>query len=213
MSAYFLLGCIAETFSFGPRYKLEQFGKAQSQVMSDFVNETQGWKNAKKIWDQRIANRYFPELEEKLGANSTWYKDNFAYLTQTYNNAPEDVVWKEKLFELNTVYEMAKKTYAVVSEQKAQQVEIATKALSGDIISIITDKAMVPAITVKGAAGVVSEFSQVVWEYFNSTTEITDELYNSTIGERLTASKGAEAITKLGTLLDINVKFVNDCIK
>lgn len=205
------------TFAFAPRYLKSQFLNVEQ--MNREINEAEGWIDASKILGDRIAQKNFPELEKKLGENSdVWYQENYSSIEGISRSLGSNIETetkfnlKKKIGELPYLFDIAKTAYGKARLLKIKQTKLAVTSLSGEIIKMITDKALVPVITVSGTAGLSKDIALEVFEYFDNLTGMSDSIQQKVVDQRLGPSDVSQIINDMANMMDTNIKLAEFCL-
>ena len=201
-------------FAYQPKIRWNQFGKEFSQDMADWYNDVSGWTEAQKILSNRLAAKNFPEYQQRFSDSGAYFDEYFKpkcidQITNMYDYPEIQQLYKEE----QLVFSWACEAYNAMVRANDLKTSVAMKSLSGDLIQLITDKCLVPRITMSGTGGVATEISTTIFDYVNSITGMTDDLQDMVVGRRVRASDATTVMTRMAETIDFNEKIIKDCLK
>lgn len=205
----------------GANARIEQFGFDGAQQLVDLRNLQNGWTDAHKKYTEALAYRDYPThaaIFNTEQSRKTYFNENFV------PNWPEgtEVMWDNEMNQImaeqELVWNWATEAYFAVKRGNERRMDTAAKALSGDLIALITDKVLVPNITASNPIElglnytIRKEVLGSLFDYVNSITELGDELTEAVVGERASGDAGAELIAKVTDLINMNLHLINNCM-
>ncbi len=200
------------TYGFALQERVKQFGKTYSDDMAAWYREFSGLNEGQKILGDRLAEKNFPQFHERFKDEETsnkYFKENFEPDCE-FRYFPE----LQKLYEEEQlVFSWAKAAYQAMVRAQLIQTSIAMKSLSGDLIQLIVDRALVPNITPAGAGGVASSINGIIGDYVGNIMGTTDMLQDMIIGKRVKAGEAREIIDALADTIIQNEKIIVSCRK
>lgn len=212
---------LAKNYSFSPNERVNQFGSGSADITS-WVNEKQGWTQAAEILRQRIVNKHYPDLTNYFENPSSIIigNTNMADISMEsvgfLNNSElalltEYTLLAEKINTLRTVYAAGQASYNSLKSFKTQQISIAVKSISSDLIKLIVDQILVPNVIMSPTGKLSSAFASVVG-LIEQQVGITDSLYKKLLGESINAASASEVINDLWKLIN-NVEEIANNLK
>ena len=199
---------VMKTYAFAPWARKDQFGSDGSAAMCDYINEVTGWKQAAEVLRKRVEDKYCGELVEIYGNNGA-NKDAFLELCPEVGSilsSPRSDVrheeLKQKIAAMGLLYDYGLQAYNCLLNIRYQCTQMSVKAISGDLIQIITDKALVPNITPAGSGSAITSIATNIFDLVNSLTGATDKLSDKVIGKKASSADVAEMVTSLSQIAD-----------
>ena len=208
---------VMKTFAFGPSWMVSQFGKNNVAKMNDWWNDDSGWAGARKVLADRIASREFPRAESAFGGS---YEDKATVSlpdvehppAERYAFLPEVQAYLDNEKEMKVTFEIGKRAYETLKQTKMGQVSAAVTSLSGDLISLICERAMVPAITPGGLSALAPNLSGELLSLIDKMTGSSDKVIEMTVGKRVDASAARKIIDECWKIIEANEEFTEQCI-
>ena len=199
-----------EAFGWMLNERRSQFGSTFSGEMADWYNEKKGWKEASEILNERLAQNNFPEYHERFSNRAAYFENNFEPKDcPDFKNYPE----LSRLYAQEKVcFEDAYQAYLSMVAAKRLQTNAAVKSISGDLIQLITDRALVPNITPAGTGGIATSISTTVSDYVSSITGATDSLQDMVIGKRVRAADATAVIEQMAVIIEIDKNIIQTCL-
>ena len=206
---------IAYNFGFAHQVLDDQFGADHAAEIRNWANDP--WKKATELLKKRIAAREFPVLAHIYESDLTYY--DRAKINETsqcdfkqYLFLPEVRQYQEIENNMREIYDCGQRCYATLKEVKAKQTSIAVKTISSGLIELITDRAMVPAITPGGLSGLMPDVKGELIGLVENLTGLQGELKAMVIGEKPDPNKARQYINYYWRIIDANEKLGNACV-
>ncbi len=208
---------VLNNFAFGPSWMEQQFGPENAKLMASWWNDASGWSAAKKLLEERIAKRDFPELtsyftgnwEDKVRVDLPEVKHK---PSSAYAFLPEVQKYLDLESELRETWSLGQQAYKVITKTKMDQTAAAVTSLSGDLISLICERALVPAITPGGLSALAPSFKGEVLGALDKLTGFSDTIIEKTVGKRLDAKSAREVIDTCWQIIETNDMFARQCV-
>ncbi len=208
---------VMKNFAFGQDWLVQQFGRANVAKMNDWWNDDSGWAGARQALMDRIAKREFPRAESAFGGK---YEDKATVTlpdvehppTETYGFLPEVRAYLDNEKEMELTFEIGQRAYQVLRQTKMGQVSAAVKSLSGDLISLICERALVPAITPGGLSALAPNLSGELLGLIDKMTGSSDKVIEMTVGKRVDAKAARKIIDECWKIIEANEQFTEQCI-
>ena len=199
-----------EAFGWILNERRNQFGYDFSGEMADWYNEKTGWKEASKILNERLAENNFPEYRKRFSDRDAYFKQYFEPKgCDDFENYPE----LSRLYDQEKIcFDDAYQAYLSMVAAKRLQTNAAVKSISGDLIQLITDRALVPNITPAGTGGVTTSIATTVSDYVFSITGAIDKLQDMVIGKRVRAADATAVIEQMGVIIEIDRNMIQTCL-
>ena len=185
------------------------FGEIFSGEMTDWYNEYSGWKKARQILADRLAEKNFPQFQKVFKNSSDYFKKNFEPNCNYFFFDETDKLYEEE----KVVFSYAKAAYQSMVKVQSFQTSNAVKSLSGDLIQLIVDRALVPNITPSGMGGIAASINGTIADYVTNIMHTNDQLQEMVIGKRVSGADAREIIDKLSDTLLHNERIINVCFK
>jgi len=208
---------VMKTYAFAPKERNAQFGTDGSAAMCDYINEVTGWKDAADVLKKRVEERYCNDLIPIYGDNGAHKDELFTFcpeaqsLFASSHNDERVEELKQELAAMNLLYDYGLNAYECLLNIRYQLTQISVRAISGELIQIIVDKALVPNITPAGTGGAITEIATNTFDLINSLTGVTDSLTEKVIGKRASASDVAEIVTAMSQIADADYQIAVNC--
>jgi len=160
--------------------KVAQFGKEGADDILDWHKSTDQYSQAKVLWQERIMNKYYPELED-------FYEKSFnEHYPGLFDGTDEhgtpircddkslNEAYEQKKTEISQAWEDGRLAYGQTKRLKTSQITYSVNVGSHAIIKLLSDGFFMPHAT-RGAA-VMSDALAQVFDFASSTY---DNLSNS----------------------------------
>ena len=208
---------VVRNYAFGPDWMTLQFGYDNAKAMSKWWNDDSGWAAAKKALEDRLAAREFPRVtacfEGSYQQRSTVAlpevghppEDKFGFLpaVRDYFALEED---------MSQTWTLGQTAHKALVRAKSYQTSAAITSLSGDLISLICERALVPAITPGGLSALAPSFSGEMLGLMDKLTGLSDKVIETTAGRRLDASTARQIIDDCWAIIELNDQIANRCV-
>lgn len=129
--------------------RVAQFGPDGNDLIMAWYQESNEWSQAKRLWEQKLSGKHFPQLESfysgSLSAYYDCYNENPTYYTGS-DKALYDAFY-EKRAEMNDYWNIGNTAYGVLGRLKGKQVAVAVNFGSKEIIKMLSDTYFMPAAT------------------------------------------------------------------
>lgn len=208
---------VMKTYAFAPWARKDQFGMDGSAAMCDYINDVTGWKQAAEVLRKRVEERYGGDLMSVYGDNGA-HKNEFIQFCPEVSSllcSPRsDERYQQiaqKLAAIDLLYSYGLNAYNCLVNIRYQLTQLSVKAISGDLIQIITDKALVPNITPAGSGGAITSIATNTFDLINSLTGMTDNLTEKVIGKRASSSDVAEIVSAFSQIADADYQIALNC--
>ncbi len=197
------------TFGFGLNERINQFGMDFSGEMAAWYRKYSRLDEAQEILADRLAKNNFPEYRERFSDSTAYFREYFEPKCQfSYFPELERLYEEEKL-----VFSWAEEAYKAMVRAQLIQTSIAVKSLSGDLIQLIVDRALVPNITPSGCGGVAAQINGIIGDYVNSTMHISDNIQDMVLGKRVSAKDARAVIDQMAEMIAVNKEIIQECTK
>ncbi len=178
---------IALNFAFARTVMEDQFGADHTAEIFNWANDP--WKKATELLKKRIAERDFPVLAHIYESELSYYErakinETAGYDLSQYLFLPEVRQYQEIENNMKEVYDCGRRCYGTLKEAKMTQTSIAVKTISSGLIELITDRAMVPAMTPGGLSGLMPDVKGELIGLVENLTGLQGELKAMVIGEK-----------------------------
>lgn len=189
------------------------FGREFSGEMADWFNEQCGWKQASETFEEKLMNKYNKELVKEYGNIDEHYQKNYAPdlgddLQNSVKKYPEvQALYDEQMMILT----WERSAFNAIQNAVFLRQKAAILSTSGDMIQLITDRVLVPNITVSGTGGFATSIATEVFGYAASITGCMDNVINNLVGERTTSTDASQIITEMNMALELNEKILKKC--
>ena len=204
-----------------------QFGDETARKMGDWYDLRKGWKNGKTILVEKLVEKDFPGLTARFGnfGAYNYYVQNFkpecctGFLNQRYaytGDCPDKPEMNAQL-DLCKYYicDLAASAYTALENAEYLRTAAAVKSTAGDLIQLICDKCLVPAVSpgINGGIGLFAAPDAVgtAIDYFNSLTGWQGLLEESVIGKRANATDALEVIQHMTSAIQASYGLIKDC--
>lgn len=204
-----------------------QFGDETARKMCDWYDLRKGWKQGKVILVEKLVERDFPGLTARFGNAgkvSTYYQQNFkpeceTWLTnQRYYYAGDCPDKPEMDAQLDLckyfVCDLAGSAYAALENAEYLRTAAAVKSTAGDLIQLICDKCLVPAVSpgINGGIGLLAAPDAVGTgiDYFNNLVKWQGLLEETVIGKRASSSDAAYVIEHMTSAIQASYGLIRD---
>lgn len=208
---------VLTVFAFGPSWFQEQFG-GNTARMNDWWNDASGWAGAREVLRQRIAAREFPLATACFSGN---YQDKSRVElpqverppTEGYCFLPEVKEYFDLCAEMEMTWDLGSQALVSLQKTKGFQVGVAVTALSGDLISLICERALVPAITPGGLSALAPSLSGELLSLADKMTGLSDSVIEQAVGKRVDAAAARKIIDACWQIIELNDQYANQCIE
>ncbi len=209
---------VITNFAFGPSWMQTQFGKDNVAKMNNWWNDATGWSGARKILQDRIAQREFPRAHAAFDSTS-WVQQATVELpdvehkpTEAYDFLPEVKAYFDNEKELELTWRTGQRAYRILVYTKDKQIAAAVTSLSGDLISLICERALVPAITPGGLSALAPNLTGELLSIADKITGISDKIIEKAVGKRVDASTARKIIDQCWEIINLNEQYCDQCI-
>jgi|GEM_PF-2927436 len=208
---------VMTNYAFGPGWMTKQFGSENVKKMNAWWNDVTGWAGAKKVLQDRIAKREFPRAAAAFSGSFT---DKVAVElpdvehkpTAAYAFLPEVKEYLDNELELQLTWNVGVRSYNILKSTKTSQVSAAVTSLSGDLISLIVERALVPGITPGGLSALAPNLTGELLSIADKITGISDKIIEKGAGKRLSASDARKIIDQCWEIINLNEQYCDQCI-
>ncbi len=208
---------VLTVFAFGPGWFQEQFGDNTAK-MNDWWNDASGWAGAREVLRQRIAAREFPVATACFSGS---YQDKSRVElpqvehppTEAYCFLPEVKEYYDLCAEMEATWDLGSQALVSLQKTKGFQVGVAVTALSGDLISLICERALVPAITPGGLSALAPSLSGELLSLADKMTGLSDSVIEKAVGKRVDAGTARKIIDECWQIIELNDQYANQCIQ
>jgi hypothetical protein len=208
---------LMNNYAFGPGWLQEQFGTDNVAKMNDWWNDDSGWAGAKKVLEDRIAKRDFPRAESAFGG--TYQQKSAVTLpevehepSEAYGFLPAVREYLDLCREMEVTFNVGQKAYDTLKKTKMAQTSAAITSLSGDLISLIVERALVPGITPGGLSALAPSFSGELIGLVDKMTGCSDKVIEMTVGKRVDAATARKVIDECWQIIELNEQYTEQCI-
>ena len=147
----------------------EQFGEEAAIKMGNWYNRH--WIEAAEILKDRLMAANYPELEKNF-TDSTYFDRTFRPTTCSDWDIDQYIELKTRFAAIQSFYSWARQAYLAMRQAEWKRTQVAVKSVSGDVISLICDKVLVPNITPSGALAGAESIGQ---QTFSEVLEYLDK--------------------------------------
>ena len=208
---------VLTVFAFGPGWFQEQFGDNTAK-MNDWWNDASGWAGAREVLRQRIAAREFPVATACFSGS---YQDKSRVElpqvehppTEAYCFLPEVKEYYDLCAEMEATWDLGSQALTALKKTKGFQVGVAVTAMSGDLISLICERALVPAITPGGLSALAPSLSGELLSLADKMTGLSDSVIEKAVGKRVDAGTARKIIDECWQIIELNDQYANQCIQ
>lgn len=204
-----------------------QFGDAGARKMGEWFDLRKGWKQAKGIFVEKLIEKDFPGLTARFMNSGAYayYLDNFRpecpitlrepryYYAGDCPDQPE----MDAQIELSRYFvcDLAASAYTALEKAEYLRTAAAVKSTAGDLIQLICDKCLIPAVS-PGINGGIGLFSMpdalgTGIDYFNNLVKWQSWLEESVIGKRASSSDAAYVIQHMTSAINASYRLIRDC--
>ena len=215
-------------YDFGDRRL--QFGDDFARTMGDWIDSRKGWKQGKEILTDRLVDKDFPGLRARFEnyAVEDYFERNFlpagwtsfggsVWTADGNIKACPDYPELESQVNLAKYYvcELALSAYEALEKAEYLRTAAAVKSTANDLIQLICDKCLVPAISpgLNGGIGLFTAPDAVgtALDYFNSLTGWQDKLQDAVIGDTVSADDALEVIHQMDLAISTSYALIKSC--
>ncbi|MBR2520581.1 MAG: Ig-like domain-containing protein [Oscillospiraceae bacterium] len=210
---------VLTNFAFGQSWLTSQFGKDNVAQMNNWWNDVTGWAGARDVLKERIAKREFPRAYSAFGSGSFSEKSTVELPevehkpTEAYTFLPEVRKYFDNEKELKLTWDVGYRSYGILKSTKEEQVAAAVTSLSGDLISLICERALVPGITPGGLSALAPNLTGELLSIADKILGISDKVIEKTVGKRLDASTARKIIDQCWEIINLNEQYCEACIE
>lgn len=189
------------------------FGSEFSGEMADWFNVQCGWKQASDAFEEKLMNKYNSSLVKEYSNIDEHYRKNYEPdlgedLQYSLDKYPDvKALYDEQM----TILSWEKSAFAAIHKAVVLRQKAAILSTSGDMIQLITDRVLVPNITVSGTGGFTTSIATEIFGYAASITGCMDNVINNLVGERTTSTDASQIIAEMNTALQLNEKILKKC--
>ena len=208
---------VMENYAFYPSARMTQFGYANSQKMCDWVDGDTGWKQARDVLADRIARRDFNKLWTFYDGENSDYASradigkNDAGL-KAYDYLGEVRDYFQLTQTMQELYNEGESAYSLLRDAKSYQTSTAIMSTSGDLISFITERALVPGITPGGMAALAPSIKGEVQGLLDKCTGFSDTITSTITGEKLDAKTARKIIDAYWQIITVRQSMAEYCV-
>jgi len=177
--------------------RYHHFGPAGQMEIADWAGANTEWKEAGRIWQDRIAKKNFPELfafyesppEDYLfmyNDRAVTMKDMvnesvpFSFTHPVTQQSDDYAKFQEQYVRFQSALAYGKACYDVCRSAKVNQVQTAVKSLSKGLLEMITDNMFVPRVTLPRTSslysGAIADLTKTMMDLGWELIELTDLL-------------------------------------
>ncbi|MCK9477905.1 MAG: hypothetical protein M0R40_00165 [Firmicutes bacterium] len=129
--------------------RITQFGTDGDTMIMEWYAQSNEWSQAKRYWESKLSGKYFPALE-------SFYSSSLAAHFECYNQNPryspgKDRALYDEFYEvkatMNDYWNIGTTAYGVLGRLKGKQITVAVNFGSKEIIKMLSDTYMMPAVT------------------------------------------------------------------
>jgi len=205
----------------------EQFGVGRYDELMEWHDTYKGWKEGREILKDRIANREFPRaayfLQESLEVRSDVdlpdIPDKLKEKGLTddneirkYTKIPEVKEYYDLVDSMGNLYGIVSYSYQRLRDSKAEQVSIAVRSLSHDLIGLIVDRAMVPAISPGGLSALAPNLQGEIYSAIDKLGDVSGFIHGMVGVKTIDAASARKAIDKYWEYINYCEEMANDSI-
>ena len=208
---------VVSNYAFGPGWMSLQFGSDNARAMARWWNDDSGWAAAKKALEKRLAERDFPRATALFNGSydqrSTVELPNVGYPPDhKFGFLPEVKEYYALEADMSRTWSLGVSAYNALVRAKSTQTSAAITSLSGDLISLICERALVPAITPGGLSALAPSISGELQGLADKMTGLSDKVIEKTAGKRLDAAAARQIIDDCWAIIELNDRAANLCI-
>ncbi len=205
-----------------------QFGYETAEEMTKWYNHRHGWQHGKQIMiNQHIEKRY-PGLVERFSNDQYGGYKREAYFrkyflpktldTAEYNAHPDNPELESKTEAINyMIMTLAGTAYDTLCNAEYMRTAAAVKCTAGDLIQLIVDKCLVPAMSLSSAGGIglfsVPDKVGTAIDYFNSLTGWQDKVMEHAVGSRANPKSALKVIDEADLAILRSYALIQECVR
>ena len=202
-----------------------QFGSATAQDMGDWFDFKKGWKHGKQILTDKLTEKDYPGLVRRFSDGDYWvnsFKPRCSTATIVngelghYMGDSPDAPELQSLIKLNVHYfKLAQSAYEALQKAEYIRTAAAVKSTAGDLIKLIVDKCLVPAIS-PGISGGIGLFSKpdaagAALDWFGGLVNWQGSLEDAVLGKRANATDAMKVIKMMDSAIAASYKLIKEC--
>ena len=205
-----------------------QFGPDTAEEMTKWYNHKHGWQHGKQIMiNQHIEKRY-PGLVERFSNDQYggYNREPYFYKyfqpktvdTAEYKAHPDNPELESKTEAIRyMVLTLAGTAYDTLSNAEYMRTAAAVKCSAGDLIQLIVDKCLVPAMSLSSAGGIglfsVPDKVGTAIDYFNSLTGWQDKVMEHAVGSRANPKSALKVIDEADLAILRSYALIQECTR
>lgn len=202
-----------ETYAFYESYARQQYG-AYYDRMCEWYNTETGWAQAKETLRDRIAERDFGNLYhmfEELTLESHFEGKDIRQVSGL-SELDEVRNYLHLVDGMKEVWNAGNAAYRSLVRVRQAQISTAVNAISSDLIGLITERALVPAITPGGLGALMPSVKGEIIGIVDKITGFSDTIITKTTEKKINAASARQLIDYYWQIIEHDQQLAQYCV-